>query len=672
MRPKKFLASAMLVAASVATPLTVIAEQIPASPGIQVPTAPPATLWRFLGFQRLRVLRDATVNSRGLFPSLERQPPLLRIADPANLASDNPAIKAAAEIKKEEYLAPQKIKGIKYLARIGCSCYDKDGKVSDALIGALDDCSEEVRYEAAKALRDAAGDKCKKCNGSCCKKDVVEKLAKVAYEKKDGEGEDGCCWFEPSARVRDMAKQAIKGCAMPGLPPIEYLPMETIEGPIQVPEGPEQKKPEGPDAPPVNPTDPAQPKIQSEESTADLLTPEAEELTVELVQPEATSEAVDAPIMLEEATPELIVEVPELLKAVEATPSKVETETEISVSMALSEAEQKDFDRDAPPSLPEILQKPVALAVRVPEPADSDLPPEPNFETVDTAELDAALKLFQPQEAVPVEETTKQVAKATVASGLPAPSKPVMHQAPSPGPVLFHKAEVQKPALPVAQPKPSPSQPAQPPVVQAPAVVTPAVAAAKQPVAKMGGVAQVHSTQGVVQLSFVQGSPPPVGSQVRVVHKGWLRTTTVGDLQVVGYQGQAVLARPMNGLELNKVSKGDQVFVQEVAVAKAVPVKMAPAKPAAVKVELAKVAPVKSEPAKVEVAKVEPAKTSVAQAKPQTTVAVAATPVKKVEQAEITISDLPEDEQAELIPVKNTEEASAPRRVGPAIWGVDD
>ena len=46
-----------------------------------------------------------------------------RIADPANLQSDNPAIKAAAKAKAEQDLAPQKIKAIKYLATVGCAAF---------------------------------------------------------------------------------------------------------------------------------------------------------------------------------------------------------------------------------------------------------------------------------------------------------------------------------------------------------------------------------------------------------------------------------------------------------------------------------------------------------------------------------------------------------------------
>jgi hypothetical protein len=94
--------------------------------------------------------RDAHVNSRGNRPQAEKVPPLKRIADPSNLVPIVPpsgtpggstaivtkagaifqegdpgvpqpeAIKVAAQIKTQEDLKGQKIKGLKYLGTIGC------------------------------------------------------------------------------------------------------------------------------------------------------------------------------------------------------------------------------------------------------------------------------------------------------------------------------------------------------------------------------------------------------------------------------------------------------------------------------------------------------------------------------------------------------------------------
>jgi hypothetical protein len=97
-------------------------------------------------------LRDSHLNRFGKNPLKEWKPPKLRIADPKNLESPNPAIKAAAEIKTAEDLAEQKIKALKYLGMIGCCCYDKDGAIRAAFLDALNDCTPCVRRAAIEAL----------------------------------------------------------------------------------------------------------------------------------------------------------------------------------------------------------------------------------------------------------------------------------------------------------------------------------------------------------------------------------------------------------------------------------------------------------------------------------------------------------------------------------------
>ena len=116
-------------------------------------TSPVVTVWQRLGIpQTYTRVRDATLNRNGNFPGLERKPPLKKIADPENLESDNDAIRSAAEVKQEEDLAEQKIKALKYLATIGCGCYDKDGKIEAALLAGLKDCTPDVRMAAVDAL----------------------------------------------------------------------------------------------------------------------------------------------------------------------------------------------------------------------------------------------------------------------------------------------------------------------------------------------------------------------------------------------------------------------------------------------------------------------------------------------------------------------------------------
>src|SRR5438093_9109260 len=173
---------------------------VPAQAQLPPPPPPPATLWSFLGIpQAYRGFRDG-LNARGNRPGLERKPPLKAIADPKNLASDNPAIKKAAEVKAQEDLKPQKIKAIKYLAGIGCGCYNRDGSITDALIKGMDDCTEEVRLASVQAISEAAnGEYCANCKlRSCCSEEISNKLYEIAYQR-----DETGCFLEPSERVRD-------------------------------------------------------------------------------------------------------------------------------------------------------------------------------------------------------------------------------------------------------------------------------------------------------------------------------------------------------------------------------------------------------------------------------------------------------------------------------------
>ena len=189
--------------------------------GVPAPAAPagPTTLWQFLGIpQAVHQCQGANLNKLGNNPDKEVKPPLKAIADPANLQSPNPAVKKAAEIKQEEDLAPQKIKALKYLATIGCACHPG---VKEALLAALDDCTEAVRYEAVLAFCHAAGCPCSVCHKtSCCGPDVTKKLRDMA-EGVDANG----CPNEPSPRVRAAAANAVNACNM-------VMPETTVPSPV--------------------------------------------------------------------------------------------------------------------------------------------------------------------------------------------------------------------------------------------------------------------------------------------------------------------------------------------------------------------------------------------------------------------------------------------------------
>ncbi len=170
----------------------------------EVPAAPPTLLNLFGIPQGINKARDAVLNRSGKHPKLERTEPLKAIADPAFLESDVPVLKIAAQAKIDADLQGQKIKGIRYLATIGCDCHEG---VKEALLASLDDCDEAVRFEAAMAFCQTAGSRCKPCGGTCCAADVVDKLSEMAYARDD----TGCC-VEPSQRVRQAAQKALAAC----------------------------------------------------------------------------------------------------------------------------------------------------------------------------------------------------------------------------------------------------------------------------------------------------------------------------------------------------------------------------------------------------------------------------------------------------------------------------
>lgn len=188
---------------------------------------PPTTIWNFMGIpQGVQKVKGAVFNRRGNHPFMEPKPPLKALADPANLESPDAAIKKAAEIKMAEDLKKQKIKAIKYLASIGCGCYDADGGVTDALAASMTDCTEDVRYEAVSAIADAAqGGCCSKCGSTCCcNKKILMQLASTAYDR-----DDHGCYLEPSERVRQAAAEALRICCPNTSPPIIVASSEPEE-----------------------------------------------------------------------------------------------------------------------------------------------------------------------------------------------------------------------------------------------------------------------------------------------------------------------------------------------------------------------------------------------------------------------------------------------------------
>src|SRR5262245_54622928 len=208
-----------------------------APPGQQC--CPKQTLPQFLGIAtvctEIKTLCNNIRNRLGaIWPGLEAKPPVLALTDPANLDSANPAVASAAEVKGAEDGAAQKAKAIAYLASIGCAgCYPG---IEEALIAALDDCTELIRFETLKALRQQSMGPCKNCCRSyCCGPKLREKMEKLAYEM-DSNG----CYVEPSGRGRRVALRALCNCnCVPlkpgqtpsGLPPEGPSPAEAAPPP---------------------------------------------------------------------------------------------------------------------------------------------------------------------------------------------------------------------------------------------------------------------------------------------------------------------------------------------------------------------------------------------------------------------------------------------------------
>lgn len=185
---------------------------------------PVPTVWDKLGIpQAAARIRDSSINRSGNYPNLEKKPPLLKIADPANLQPEKPEmIKTAAKIKTDKDLKKQKIKAINFLAEVNCGCYNKDDKVAKAFLAALDDCDPDVRKAAVEGLCKAAGNcsACRTgCETTCCTEEILKKVQDIAT----GVDANGCM-KEPVKEIRVAAAGLLKKCPCPPAKPIEEVP----------------------------------------------------------------------------------------------------------------------------------------------------------------------------------------------------------------------------------------------------------------------------------------------------------------------------------------------------------------------------------------------------------------------------------------------------------------
>jgi hypothetical protein len=211
----------------VAAPVAVPAAAVPAAPA----AAAYPNIFDLLGVEALHakvtpLLKDKLAHLGQFFPFLQTHGLKTPLMDPANLLSASPAIAGAAAVAAAQAAAPQKIQAITYLATVGCGCYPE---VEKAFLAALADCTEEVRFEAAHAIRYAADNPCRPCClDGCCTPAIRELHYKIAYGYTEK-----CCPYEPSPRVRRAARLALCACGSGPLIGLDELedPGLPLEGP---------------------------------------------------------------------------------------------------------------------------------------------------------------------------------------------------------------------------------------------------------------------------------------------------------------------------------------------------------------------------------------------------------------------------------------------------------
>jgi hypothetical protein len=526
------------------------------------------TLWRFLGIpQGFQRIGDARLNRNGNFPGLERKPPLKPIAHPDNLLSNNPAIKKAAEIKMQEDLAKQKIKAIKYLAKLGCDkCY---GGVKEAMMAALDDCTEQVRYEAAKALGEAAVQHCDVCSRQCCcDEELTKKLAQIVYEL-----DDKGCPIEPSERVREAAREALLVCC-PNVGPPGYVP-EVIspEVPPVTPETPPEIPPETPpEIPPEAPgTIPPPPGRNGVSPLPNGRLPEASTPPIPNVRPGpdtttglflrsradrmAATSQVRRPVRPRAAAPER----PVVAQATRQQPA-IEPKPRPDAKFVVS---------DSPPTPPQTV---AAATVTVGDGQPAARANGLRIRMLDHSASSAALE----KEATPL--TTGVHGASTVRirdSGddlqLASVSEVVADHGVTPAPVVENQPASSRRNMATVTDQPQAQtqnkhDPAPVSLVGRPAMkFGPSAVSVKPQVVASNGkgkVTDIDTRNGTVRLSFPANQAPAAGTLVKAYHQFLLGEECVGALEVVSVRNGAATARPIGNLSLSKLSLDDEVAFQ--------------------------------------------------------------------------------------------------------------
>lgn len=190
------------------------------------------------------------------------------------MAKQGGAMALANKLKKEQKKKPLKLKAIQYLGTLDCNC---EPEIVTELLKMLDDCDEDVRYEALRALKNKCHEKkhghkqkCKDgqctaegdcpegpCCGCQCQKRVIDRLHKLLLDR-DSLG----CLKETSPKVRALATQMIEEClVLHEPPPATEAPIEEKKGPDERPQPTPDRRPDArPDRIPQARTREASPK----------------------------------------------------------------------------------------------------------------------------------------------------------------------------------------------------------------------------------------------------------------------------------------------------------------------------------------------------------------------------------------------------------------------------
>jgi hypothetical protein len=525
--------------------IVLVVEAGPAAALPPPPTAP-FTLWNFLGIpQGFNKWRDGAFNKRGNHPGLERSPPLKAIADPENLKSENPAIKAAAEVKTEEDLAPQKIKALKYLSTIGCDTKNYP-QVQEALVASLEDPTEEVRYQAVLAIQDAITQYCQARNESrrerrkrrdrspnaaaencactecgaecaegcqdgkcdscdtacCCNEDVVKALSKLAWER-----DDKGCFLEPSERVREAAKTVACACCPNRGPIMETVEPEEVPQPAPVPEGEGlPTPPPGPEG--AAPEEPAPEPPAVPEPTVDRRVPRRAAIAAQAGHRRSTA-ARDF-----ESPTQFIM------------PGGAARTTQQRAPLEAVAVERTTGDGWAMPPLPR------ALPPRA-------MPPHP---TATPASFDSSpSSAASPAAGAGAENSARANAPPRRAASIAAPRR---RETLATSRLLWGVPSAAQADYQVDNTMLAPK-------------FGPQARSSKPRLTVRATVARVAADEGIVELSLPAGAALVVGDRLLVSHRYLLQVATLGEIEVVASDSHGVLARPVAPLALGKVSRGD-------------------------------------------------------------------------------------------------------------------